>query len=585
MDVFESKIGLQNMRIKSFLFVFILFTFMISTTFPRLLLAEDQKVKRQAPLFDNLGSFHREISTKIPLAQRYFDQGLILFYSFEYGESIRSFRAAVMSDPQCAMCYWGLALALGSKTDAPLNGKELQEAKAAIKSAALYVSPTNIHERAYIAALTRRHLSTPAQKFEEIAGLCSSYSMISGKYAKDYASQMRQLIKLFPHDVDAKVLYAAALFDVTEWNFWNKQHQANPYTLEIIKTLKEAMDTNKEHPGANHLYVHIIEFSPYPKRAIVSAERLPYLVPGSEHIAHMPCHTYYSLGDYHDATIANQRAIDIYKNYAKSCHSQGFEPEIQYLYYHNYDYLVAAASMEGRKQVSISAAKSLVDLSSPLVEKNSFLQKWLTPYILTLSRFGEWDEISKVAQPPAKFQYALGIWLYGQSLAEIQLDQPEIANKHLKQLKEIIKQGPIDKNLGSMGYGLLQIGADILEGLLANRLGQTKVMLEKFKEAIKIQDNISSNDPPSWYFPVQQLLGNALLSTGRFSEAEMIFQQDLKEHPKNGWALFGLSKSLRQLGKDREADRVDNEFKKAWKYADIPAPVYLLPLKKGGNNE
>lgn len=530
--------------------------------------------KKPAPIFNNLGSYHRTISTASPLAQRYFNQGLVLFYSFEYGESIRSFRAAIKSDPQCAMCYWGLALALGSKTDMPLSGHELQEIKAAIKSATQYAKTATIQERAYIAALATRYLTIPPQKLQEIAGICSSYSLVSGNYAKTYANQMRRVMNLFPDDEDAKTLYAASLFDVIEWNFWNKKGQANPYTLEIIKVLEAAIKQNKNHPGANHLYVHIIEFSPYPKRALTSAERLPYLVPGSEHLAHMPSHTYFYLGEYHKATEANQRAINIYKDYTKVSAAQGFKPEIQYLYYHNYDYLIAAASMEGRKALAISTGKTLKELSEPLARKNLYLQKWLTPYILTLSRFGEWQEIMRVPKPPAQFQYALGIWHYARALAEIHFHHQDEARKELELLNQIIKQKPSDKNLNKVGKDLLQLAADTIEGLLAEESGSHAIMIKKLKTAIRIQDEISSQDPPSWYFPIRQLLGSLLLKNGKLLEAREIFLQDLKIHPKNGWSLFGLMKTERALLHTKNAESYEQQFKQAWKYADIKQPIY-----------
>ncbi len=537
----------------------------------------DSNNKKVAPLFDDIGNYHHAISTNSPLAQRYFDQGLTLFYSFEYGESIRAFRAAIKSDPDCAMCYWGLSLALGSKTDAPLDGNEIVEAKSAINSAMEHVDRNNLAERGYIAALSRRYINTTPSKLELFAGLCSSYSQVSGNNAKDYSLAMRDLIPLLPDDPDAKTLYAASLFDVSQWNFWDREGKpASPYTLEIKKTLESAIAQNKNHPGANHLYVHFMESSAKPLLALPSAKRLNTLVPVSEHMAHMPCHTYYSIGQYHAATLANQQAIVIYNNYVASCKKQGFQPAPQYLYFHNIDYLTSMASMEGRSVLAINSANDLFEQVYPWVQKNKFLQKMLTPKILMLIRFGAWQTTLKIPAPNAQYQYALGIWYYAQGIAEQALNHIELANTDLNQLKKIIQNGPTDANLGKMGYTLLNIAANILEGILDYRSGHQEQMHEKFILAIQLQDSIESADPPPWYFPVRQLYATILLKINRPLDAEAIFKEDLKKHPDNGWSLFGLTKCEYALGNAASAADFENRFKSVWKYADIEHPLYPI---------
>lgn len=558
------------MRIKSLMACIIL------SLFSCISLATSQLKKLPAPLFHNLGNFHHVITTQNPLAQRYFDQGLILLYSFEYGEAIRSFQAAIKEDPSCAMCYWGLSLALGSKTDMPLNGHELIDAKNNIQLAMEKVDKLNRSEYLYVAALAQRYTNLSSQKMSEFAGLCSSYSPVSGSSVKKYALAMKKLINLLPDDSDAKTLYAASLFDLTGWNFWAYNGKPNPYTLKTVNVLESALKISKNNPGANHLYVHIIEWSPYPKKALPNAERLSELVPGSEHLAHMPCHTYYSVGRYHDATVANQKAIQIYKHYVADCKAQGFEPEIQYLYYHNYDYLVTAASMEGRKQLSISIADELDKLIEPLVQKNSALQKMLTDKILMRVRFGDWEEILKMPQPSSQFQYTLGIWYFAQGVAELQLRQLNAAKKNLIHLQQIIKQGPINANLSKMGYTLLQIADYTLESLIADNQGKTEIAIAYLKKAIQHQDTFTSADPPPWYVPERQLLGMLFLKAKKYSDAKQVFLEDLQKHPHNGWSLYGLAMSLRKLGNIQDAKHMEHAFKTAWKYSDISHPVFLF---------
>jgi len=532
--------------------------------------------KETAPLFDHLGQFHHAINTKNPLAQRYFDQGLVLFYSFEYGESIRSFKAAIKTDPECAMCYWGLALALGSKTDMPLNGHELTDATSAIHSAMEKVDKQNLSEKLYIAALAERYTDLSPQKMDEFAGLCSSYSGVTGSNAKKYADAMKKVSLMLPDDADAKTLYAASLFDLAEWNFWNQNGSPNAYTLQTIQALESAFKQDKNNPGANHLYVHIIESSPNPEKALPNAEQLSKLVPDSEHLAHMPCHIFYTMGRYHDATIANQNAIKLYKNYVKACQKQGFLPETQYLYFHNYDYLVTAASMEGRKQLSIAAADELAKEIYPYVEMTPALQKNLTDQYHMRVRFGEWNAILKMPAPLKQFQYDLGIWHYARGVAEINLNQIDAAKNDLTQLQMLIKQGPVNESLGQFGITLLTIAANSLNGLLMHAMNDDKHALEQFKAAVKLQDTLLSADPPPWPFPTRQLLGSFLLKINHVNEAKVVFLDDLKKHPNNGWSLYGLAEVYRKLGHKKEAEHIDKQFKKAWQYSDIPVPTSLL---------
>lgn len=538
--------------------------------------SSENDIKKPAPLFDNLGKFHHVINTTKPLAQRYFDQGLILLYSFEYGEAIRSFQAAVNIDPDCAMCYWGLALALGSKTDMPLNGQELIDAKNMIDLAMKKVDKQNLSERLYIGALSTRYIDLPPQKLNEFAGLCSSYSAVTGSNVNKYASAMKNITTLLPDDADAKTLYAFSLFDLDQWNFWDAKGKPLAHTLEIINILELAMKMDKDNPGANHLYVHIMEFSPYPKKALRIAKRLSQLVPGSEHLAHMPCHTYFSLGRYHDATLANQRAIQLYKEYSASCKVQGFEPEIQYLYFHNYDFLIASANMEGRKKLSIATANDLTQQIYPFVEKNPALQKTLTNKILTLVFFGEWNTILKTPPPAAKLHYALAIWHYSQGLAFAETHHFNAATQELKYLQKFIKEGPIDANLNNFGFALMQVAENILAGILANHFGHSEQTFMYLNKANELQAKLTSADPPPWYFPTRRLLGEYFLKSDQYAQAKLLFLEDLKKYPENGWSLYRLAQAEHHLGDEVSAKNTERQFNIAWKEADIKVPISLF---------
>lgn len=535
---------------------------------------KDSHQKNKAPLFDDIGHFHHAIKTQYPLAQRYFDQGLTLLYSFEYAEAIRSFAAATKIDPTCAMCYWGLALSLGSKTNTPLNGHELKDAEIAINHAAKYVDKNNLTERLYITSLTTRYKNITPQQLNDMSGLCG-VSSVSSNNAKNYFNAMKRLVRFLPEDPDVKSLYAAAYIDSVEWKFWKENGKPYPHTLETIKVLEDALKIDPNHPGANHFYIHMVEGSPVKKKSLPSAIRLGQLVPVSEHMEHMPCHTYYSLGDYHKAVVVNQRAIQRFKNYAKTCEAQGFAPEPQFLYFHNYDFLMTAANMEGNKSLALSAASELNELVTPWLKDTPFLQKLQTPAILTLARFGLWEDIMRLPVPPTDKQFVLAIWHYARTLAQIELNQLEAAKQELQTLQYIVNQGSSIKNLGKYGHTLLKISDLVLEGLLAEKNKDKVSMLKNYSQGIALQDSFYYSDPPAWYFPLRELQGISLLRLGYFEDAKKIFLEDLKRNPGNAWSLYGLFKCEEALKNANLAKEAYEKFKKAWQYADIPIPIFM----------
>ncbi|MBI2791822.1 MAG: hypothetical protein HYX61_07680 [Gammaproteobacteria bacterium] len=537
--------------------------------------------KLGAPLFTNLGNSHHPIATQIPLAQRYFDQGLILFYGFDSGESIRSFREAIHLDPNCAMCYWGLALALSSKNNMPLDGHEKQDAFDAIKKAQQHVDPSNVSEKAYIEALSSRLSSvtsspekTPENVLVPADVMYCGGGLSTSKEAQDYANAMREVVQQFPKDIDAKNLYVFSLFDVAKWHFWSREGNPYPNTAEIMKTLDSALAMNPKNIAANHYYIHVVEQSPHPEQALPNADFLLNAVPGAEHLVHMPSHIYLLTGRYYDASVANQKANESLKQYEADCLSQGFKPEINYLYYHNLHFLWASSMMDGQSELAFKAAKELArQIPVNSLKNDSYLQMFLPVIYFTQARFGKLDEILKETQPIAESQYAMGMWHYARGVAYTHLNKIKEAKNELAKLQVITQQKPDKGNFEKFGEDDLRIGEQVLSALLADKVGQNEVMIEHWKKAMKLEDNLGYKEPPAWYFPIREAFGNALLKTHNAVEAEAVFKQDLKQYPNNGWALFGLEKSLRAQGKNKEADDAKQSFQKAWDRADITLPI------------
>lgn len=555
MDIIKMK--------KHFIITLLIHLFLVST----FSFAASEKL--QAPLFDNIGSFHRKISTNTPLAQHFFDQGLIFFYGFEWGESIRSFQEATRLDPSCGICYWGLAMAISHKINAPLTGNEYLDAKNAIDTAislAPYASP---REKDYINTLALRFKYEP--KIESPMGplRChnTSRNTFSQKATLEYLKGMKKLAEKYPLDLSANVLYAAELF-------WNPIEDVA--IRDATVTLKNVLEINKKHLGANHYFIHVIEPTSHPEEALESANLLRTLVPDSEHLVHMPSHIYFLTGRYHEATEANQNAIKTFENYIDTCRAQGFEPEINYLYLHNYDFLRTTASMEGRKELAVSAAKKLVSspFSSWLANEPSLQWFIPVPYYVE-ARFGLWRNILKEPMPKANYQYATGMWHYARGMAFTHLKKIKDAELELFSLQNIMHKGSIPENLEKSGYNQLTLASEILSAALANAHHNEKLTISHLQTASKIQQEIGYREPPDWYFPVKQVLGDAYFKWGYSKDAVRVYKEDLKEYPLNGWSLFGLAKALRKLKRDEEAEHVEIVFRESWKYADVTPPSQI----------
>jgi tetratricopeptide (TPR) repeat protein len=536
----------------------------------------------QAPLFDNLGAFHHPISTNIPLAQRFFDQGLVLYYGFEWGESIRSFREATRLDPTCGMCYWGLAMAIGSKINAPVDGDEYVKAKEAMEKALSLKDKGPPIEAAYIQALAHRFAHQPKQVTHATMPFSchlsnASYDASSKKEIANYAEAMKALIKTYPLDNDAQALYVYALFGGDEWKFWSLDGKIQPHTSAALKAIQTILQRDPQHIGANHYHVHLMEPSRTPEKALESANRLRTLVPGSEHLVHMPAHIYFRTGEYNAGSESNDQAITAFKQYNKRCREQGFQPEINYLYFHNYDYLRTTATMEGRKHLALTTVHQMLAIPFAIWLGNDLSLEWFIPISYYVkARFAMWDELLKETKPKEKYQYAIGMWHYARGLALVNKGQLDEAKRASAELQKIIEAGPTDGTLQKEGMNLLKIASAMLEATVANHEGHEAPMMAFLKTAEEIQYKMGYHEPPAWYFPVTEAMADAYLKWNHPRKAKAMYEKVLVEYPKNGWALYGLAKSQRALGETEAAARTEAAFKKAWQYADIPTPISLM---------
>ena len=503
------------------------------------------------PLFSNLGTLHRQV-TATPIAQRYFDQGLRLMYAFNHEEAINSFREGLRIDPKCAMCHWGIALALGPNINASMDSAfERQAFDEAAAAEALGAGLTE-SERAYITAAKRRY--SPSAGANR-AGLDSAY-----------ATAMREIVNRYPNDPDAAALFAESMLDLSPWDNWTPAGEAKPGTLEIVATLERGIAFAPNHPGLCHFYIHTVEASLTPERALPCAERLGALMPGAGHLVHMPAHIYLRVGRYADATMANEHAAHTDEIFLADRQPQGGYP---FYYAHNLDFLRAATMMEGRSAEAIKASQDLVaKIPVQMALASPSLQYFTTAYLGALARFGKWNEILAQPAPAAGLLYGRAVWHYARGLALAGTDRFAESAAESDSIAAAVAALPADFAIGfHSGKSLLGIAHHTLLGEIALRQGRAEDAVPHFEEAVKLQDALRYDEPTPWYYPARQSLGAALLAAGRAGDAERVFTEDLRRNPNNGWALYGLAASLKAQGRDDSDAR--QKFAAAWARSDV----------------
>ena len=515
-----------------------------------------------APLFNGMGDFHRVIDTKDAGAQRYFDQGMVLSFGFNHAESIRSFRAAQKLDPNCAMCFWGEALATGPNINVTAKGKAVMSADeqtaawAALEKAKSVAASKPQIERDLIEALGARYAPSPVDDRDA--------------FDRAYAEALGALVTKYPEDSDIAAMYGEAWMNTMPWNYWSDATTPRPEIAPVIATLEKTIARSPKHPLALHLYLHAMEASADAKKAEAAADALYPLVPGSGHLVHMPAHIYWRVGRYNDAAEANIAAAKIDEDYIRQCNAQGFYPAMYYP--HNIHFLWSAASMQGQSKVAIEAGRKLADnVSLEQIDQFPTVEFFKTIPLLSLVQFGRWDEIMAESQPRADLGFSNAIWRYARGVAlankgDIKGAKAELAA--LVPLKANAKVMVLDGNDYPASM-LLQIADDLLQGEIALAGKDNKTAIAKFTAAVAGQDALPYTEPPFWYYPTRQSLGAALLKAGQAKDAQVVYENDLQQYPHNGWSTFGLIAALEAQGKSEEAATHREHFKAMWQFADV----------------
>ena len=520
----------------------------------------DLVTRAGAPLFEDMGNHTHPITTEDPYVQRYFDQGLTIDFAFNHAESARSFRAAQTLDPDCAMCYWGEALALGPNINVTSNGAvimadhEREAAFTAIQKALLLKDSASQKEGDYINALAKRYNG--------------DLSSARAPLDQAYADAMRSLSQKYPDDDDAASLFAESLMNTMPWNYWIDADNPKPLTVEAIDKLEEVLARNPAHPMAIHLYIHAVESSSKPERAEAPADILLDLVPGAGHLVHMPSHIYWRVGRYADASKSNEMAAAVDEAYIAACNAQGFYPAAYYP--HNIHFLWAPSSMEGRSKVAIEAGEKVAkNVRIEMIDQFPGVEFFKTIPMQSLVQFGRWNEVLQQPAPAERLEYANGIWHYTRAIAFANTGELAMAKKEQAMLGAYKNTDDV-LHLDSIYYPasmLLDIADSLALGEIAMAEDSTTEAIVQFTKAVTVQDELPYTEPPFWYYPTRLSLGKALLTSGNASEAERVFKENLTRYPRNGWAMYGLIDALKAQNKD--SSEIQQRFDIVWANADV----------------
>lgn len=504
-------------------------------------------------LRDDLAVYHRPIRTTSKEAQRWFDQGLVLYYGFNHDAAIACFKKVAELDPRCAMAWWGQAISAGPN----INNPHMDEAAA--KAA---------YDAAQMAKALSGNASPVEQKLIDAIGARYTWPVQEDRKALDvaYSDAMRSVWKRFPKDKDVGVLFADAMMNLRPWDLWSPEGQPRPEEPEIQATIETVLKMDPKHPMACHEYIHTMEMSPTPEKALAAANVLRDRVPGAGHLVHMPAHIDMRLGHYNDAILANQKGVEVDKTWASQ---GGF-----YTFYraHNLHFLAWAAMFEGRKQIAVDAMKGLGEqIPLDLVRAfPDFIDAYMGSPMEIYIRFGMWNEILATPQPPSDLQAWTAFWRYGRTVAFASLDSLDQAGAEFEKFKTACAAVPETRLLGNNPCStVLSVARAMAEGELEYRRGSYDHAFELLRDAVKQDVALHYDEPWGWMMPASHALGALLLDRGKAEDAEAVYRADLKRYPLNGWSLNGLAESLRAQGKDKEASTVDAQFTKAWARADV----------------
>ena len=521
----------------------------------------EHQPSKPTELLEGLGNHVHPIATDSALAQKFFDQGLALIFGFNHEEAARLFARASELEPKSPMPHWGIALALGPNYNLPPMPEREEKAWRAIAKAKELATNAPENERAYVEALVTRYSKDPHEDRH--------------KLAVAYKDAMKEVKECYPDDLDAATLYAEALMNLRPWQLWTADGLPAEGTLEIVEVLENVLRRDPNHPGANHYYIHAVEASKTPERALPSAMRLGSIMPGAGHIVHMPSHIFLRLGDFQSSATVNETASEVDRKYIERSGAKGVYPLMYYS--HNLHFVSYARMMQGRYDDALDYARRLKRNVDGSIDEMPMIAPYGTFEWLILSRFAKWEELLAQPRPKEKNGFLNAMYHYSRGLAFAGLGRANEARVERGEMERV--SGQISEKemlMINSARSVLAIGLADLDARIARAEVDTGTEIVHWRRAVDLQDKLSYMEPPEWHYPVREALGGALLRQGKPSEAEAVFRKDLEINPRNGRSLFGLLEALKVQKKSVSTDWVKKEFTEAWKYS--PASLTIEDL-------
>ena len=518
--------------------------------------AQDHSAHTQATpatLMQGYGDLQHPVSTNNPQAQQFFDQGLRQIYAFNHDEAARSFQRAAELDPKLAMAHWGVAEAVGPNYNDPASDDRLAAAHTSIQKAVDLSGGASPVEQAYIKAMALRFPADPKADRRQAA--------------EAYHDAMRELVKQFPDDLDAATLFAESGMNLHPWGLWKLDGTPNEGTEEIVATLQSVIKRDPNHLGAIHYYIHSVEASKSPERALAGANRLASLAPAAGHIVHMPAHVYIRTGDYAAAVKTNEQAAAADRAYIQASGSQGIYPLMYYS--HNLHFIAMCSAMDGDYAEASKSAELLAAHVAPFVKDMPPAEGFMTIPIAVDVRFHRWDEILKMPQPDPEMKITTVFWHFARGMALAAKGKVSEADAEYQFVSHAEKNTPEDvvfaMPVNNKAKDILKIASDVLGAKIALAKKDNPRAIDLLQSAVATQDTLKYDEPEDWFFPVRESLGAALLLNGDNTSAEKVFRADLDHHPRNPRSLFGLQEALKAQGKEYDAGFVHKELQSSWK--------------------
>ena len=507
-----------------------------------------------------VGRQHHAIHTGNKEAQQYFDQGLTFIYGFNHEEAGRAFEQAAKLDPASPMPLWGIALAVGPNYNADVDAQREKIAFETMQKALKLAESAPQNEKDYVAALAVRYSGEEKPDYK--------------KLARDYSIAMKALAEKYPDDMDASTIYAESLMVLHPWHLWTQDGKPTENTEEILRVLESVLARDPDNAGANHYYIHAVEASTAPQRALPSAKRLEAMVPQAGHLVHMPAHIYIRTGDYDTAVKANILAVKADQKYALEAQQTGSIYDLMY-HSHNEHFIAMAASMAGRYAEARTAAAGLAKRIAPHAQAMIMLDAFIATPIWVDARFNKWDAILARPEPSAKLLPATHLfWTYSRTLAFAMQGNVDKASAERESFaKEVAAANP-DAPYGlNKTKNVLAVASHVLDARLAAAKGNSSEAIEHWHKAIEAQDQLNYDEPADWYYPVRESLGATLFNTGNIKGAEEVFRDDLQRNPRNPRSLFGLLQTLKAQQRTADAAWVERQLNSAWSTADTKLDI------------